>query len=288
MLQERLPDLRQESHALYKICLAFQLSLASNLTPRFFEYLDTAMRTFRSELARSTSLADGMLTAETVTIHLERVHSILHSHCFENLRDPSMSDFRTHLLEVMRVIDLPCFSVGCRIPCIGIWRRYCQAARPRDGVEPVTAHQLAAILTLRRQTRDMVSPAATPHNLHLPNPATVLTWRHPQPNPCPVGTTVLVARVLANLDALRLGFRERPTEGTFIKNAILYPLFAAGMDIPVLNRRPYWKDTIRSCALGTYQDGILLNLLEEIWERNDPDLTTDDLARSRGIETGLI
>lgn len=63
MLQPRLPQLCAESDALYDICLAFQLSLTSHRSPHFFEYFDTSLRKFRSELARSTSLSDGTLTA---------------------------------------------------------------------------------------------------------------------------------------------------------------------------------------------------------------------------------
>lgn len=63
MLQPRLPQLRKESDALYPICLTFQLSLSNHHSPQFLEYFDTSLRKFRSELARSTSLSDGTLTA---------------------------------------------------------------------------------------------------------------------------------------------------------------------------------------------------------------------------------
>lgn len=63
MLQPRLPQLCQESSALYTICLAFQLSLSETQTARFFEYFDAALREFRSELARSSSLSNATLTA---------------------------------------------------------------------------------------------------------------------------------------------------------------------------------------------------------------------------------
>jgi hypothetical protein len=63
MLHDRLPQLCQESSALYPICIAFQLALTSFAMPRFCEYFDTALGTFRSELARSTTLSDGTLTS---------------------------------------------------------------------------------------------------------------------------------------------------------------------------------------------------------------------------------
>jgi hypothetical protein len=63
MLYPRLPQLCQESSALYSICIAFQLALSSTATSRFCEYFDTALKTFRSELACSTTLSDGTLTS---------------------------------------------------------------------------------------------------------------------------------------------------------------------------------------------------------------------------------
>lgn len=63
MLQPRLPQLCQESSSLYTVCLAFQTSLSTTHTAVFFEYFDAALREFRSELLRSTTLSDGTLTA---------------------------------------------------------------------------------------------------------------------------------------------------------------------------------------------------------------------------------
>lgn len=63
MLHPRLPQLCQESSALYSICIAFQLALSSTVTSQFCEYFDTALRTFREELACSTTLSDGTLTS---------------------------------------------------------------------------------------------------------------------------------------------------------------------------------------------------------------------------------
>lgn len=63
MLNNRIPQLCEESGALYTICLTFQLSLSTSQTAKFFEYFDASLREFRSELARSTILSDGTLTA---------------------------------------------------------------------------------------------------------------------------------------------------------------------------------------------------------------------------------
>ena len=62
-LLPRLPQLCQQSGALYSVCLAFQISLSEDSKDRFFEYFDAALSTFRAELAQSVDLADGTWTA---------------------------------------------------------------------------------------------------------------------------------------------------------------------------------------------------------------------------------
>ncbi|KAJ5632453.1 hypothetical protein N7490_008792 [Penicillium lividum] len=330
MLQPRLPQLCQESSALYKICLAFQISVSSAHSPRFMEYFDAALREFRSELTQSTILSDGTLTAGLLlcsiglihglpwTVHLEGMHNILQSHGLANIhRTATQTPFRTHLVEVMGIMDLPFFSVGRQTPCIGIWRRYCQLATPREGVEPVSglprtlidlfagihidtteqrfwdwpgeagsflqcylweAYRLAGILTLRRhalaeerQSQDIRSFSA---------------WR--QPGACPADASMLVTRILANLDALRLACLERPTEDAFIKNAVLFPIVVAGLEVPLLCENPQWQLNIQECMLGCRQDDILLDMLKEMWQKRDPTLSVDDLARARDLEMGLL
>ncbi|KAJ5173044.1 hypothetical protein N7492_005637 [Penicillium capsulatum] len=328
MLRPRLPRLMEESTCLYAVCLAFQISLSTTHTAVFFEYFDMALREFRSELLRSKTLSDGTLTAGLLlcsiglmhglpwTMHLEGVYNILQSH-----GDPhgtaTPSPFRIHLLEVMGVMDLACFSVGRQTQCIGIWRRYCQPVCSRLGVEPVSglprtlldlfagigfdtteqsfwdwpgetssfmkfylweAHRLAGILCIRRHIQ--------PNKLSSGELPGFSAWRHPPT--IPAETTVLVGRMLANLDALRLAFAERPDEDAFIKNAVLFPIFVAGIQITVLCQHPEWQATLRRCALGSRQDDVVFDLLGDLWKRNDPDLNVDDLARSRGIEMGLI
>lgn len=250
-------------------------------------------------------------------MHLEGMHNILQSHGLDNQhRTATPSQFRMRLLEVMGVMDLPCFAVARQTPCIGIWRRYCQPAGPRQGIEPVSglprtlvdlfagigmetteqsfwdwpgeagsflqgylweAHWLAGILALRQRARTAERSRTV---------SGISAWR--QPSACPADTTVLVARILANVDALRLACVERPTEDTFIKNAMLYPFFVVGLEVKVMVRNPQLQGTIRDRASSSKQDGILLGLLEEVWHKKDPSLHVDSLARARDIEMGLL
>lgn len=261
-------------------------------------------------------------------MHLEGMHNILQSHGLSDTPPPldaTTSIFRHHLLEVMGVMDISCFSVGRQLvpskmnrqgSSIGIWRRYCQPSTSRRGVEPVSglprslldlfagigidtteqsfwswsgetgsfmqyylweAHRLAGILSLRRHS-----------SILLKNTVACEMIAPSHPKNCSVDATTLVARILANLDALRLACAERPEEDRFIKNAILYPLFVAGLEIRVMCKNVQWQKTIQNCFLGSRQDQILLDLLQEMWTRADPDLNVDDLARERQMEMGLL
>jgi hypothetical protein len=139
------------------------------------------------------------------------------------------------------------------------------------------AHRLAGILTLRRHARTIQQSRDISH---------FSAWR--QPTAYPADATVLVARILANLDVLRLACAERPTEDTFINNAVLFPYFVAGLEVSVMACNPQWREIICSRASASKQDEILLELLEEMWQRNDPTLDVDNLARSRDFKMGLL
>ncbi|CAG8909646.1 unnamed protein product [Penicillium egyptiacum] len=317
MLQPRLPELCQESNALYNICLTFQLSLSTIRTPQLFEYFDTSLREFRYELARSTTLSDGTLAAGLLlcsigltqglpwTMHIEGMYNILQTRSPEpSAGIGAPTPFRAHLLEVMGVMDIPCLAIGRQTSPIGIWRRFCQSAGPRHGIEPVTglprslldllagididtteqsfwdwtgeagnflqcylweAYRLAGILTIHQRKRSSGSPQS------------LSTWR--QPSSCPADSSMLVARVLANVDALRLVCLERPDEDTFLKNSILFPIVVAGLEANVMRQNQEWQATIRKCSLGSRQDNMLLDFLQEVWHSDDSTLDINELAR---------
>ncbi|KAK1147553.1 hypothetical protein N8T08_000895 [Aspergillus melleus] len=138
LLLSRLPELCQQSGALYAICLALQASIAFESKPRFLEYFDAALNQFRTELASSvTRLEDGTFTAGLLlcsiglmhglpwTMHLRGMYSILQSQGLDtDYRQQTI--FRSHLLEVMGVMDLPSFAIGRQNPSLGFWRQYCR------------------------------------------------------------------------------------------------------------------------------------------------------------------
>lgn len=251
-------------------------------------------------------------------MHIEGMHNILQSRGLDTSPGiTALTPFRAHLLEVMGVMDMPCLAVGRQTPPIGIWRRFCQPTGPRHGIEPVTglprslldllagigfdtteqcfwdwpgeagnflqcylweAYRLAGILAIRQSERMRNPSSGSPPNLS--------TWR--KPNSCPADSSMLVSRVLANVDALRMGCQERPNEDPFIKNSILFPVVVAGLEADVMRKHLQWQQTICRFSLGSRQDDILLEILQEVWHRDDSIINVNDLARKRGVEMGLL
>lgn len=251
------------------------------------------------------------------TMHIEGMHNILQSRSpNESPITATPTPFRAHLLEVMGVMDIPCLAIGRQLPSIGIWRRFCQPTGPRHGIEPVTgiprslldllagigldtteqsfwdwpgeagnflqcylweAYRLAGILSIRQCERQ--KPLSDSRQ-------GLSTWR--QPNSCPADSSMLVARVLASVDALRMGCLERPNEDPFIKNSILFPLVVAGLEADIMRKNPHWQQTIRRSSLGSRQDDILLGILEEVWHRGGSTLDINALVRAKDVEMGLL
>ncbi|KAF7592550.1 hypothetical protein BBP40_012774, partial [Aspergillus hancockii] len=137
LLESKLPTLCQSSRSLYAICVALQASISPKLRCRFFEHYDVALNQFRAELSSSvTYLQDGTLTAGLLlcsiglmhsmpwTMHLRGMYGILQAHGLNDPGEPQ-TEFRTHLLEVMGVMDLPTFTIG-RVASLGFWRQHCR------------------------------------------------------------------------------------------------------------------------------------------------------------------
>lgn len=251
------------------------------------------------------------------SIHIEGMHNILQGHDLAHFPgDVTFTPFRTHLLEVIGAMDIQCMTVGRQTSSLGIWRRFCQPLRPRDGIEPITglprsfmdllagtgidsseqsfwnwpgepgnflqcylweAYRLAAILNIRQIERNRIASS---------DPQSPPAW---QPRmPCPLDSRVLVNRILANVDALRLGCAERPDEDPLIRNSTLYPLIIAGQEVQILHDHAHWQEVIRECSLDLHQGGILFEILEEMWQENKEKPDIHERARARNVEIGLL
>ncbi|KAB8230400.1 Zn(II)2Cys6 transcription factor [Aspergillus alliaceus] len=338
-LKLRLPTLCVQSSSLYAICVALQASMSPNLRSQFFEHFDVALNLFRAELSRNvTYLEDGTLTAGLLlcsiglmhampwTMHLHGMYGILQAH---GLHGPGeQTEFRTHLLEVMGVMDLPTFTVG-RSTSLGFWRRYCRGrvpSQPSSGDEEVEV-----VSGLPRSLLDIIScigegateehfwdwsgspgslsqhqlweayrlagMLAVRHSelLSVPQPQTMQTDKETSRVVVLPSTAIIVSRVLGHLDALRRASPEEEAKGSLILNAIKYPAFIAGLQADIFNAHPEFKVVIR-CCLSTYQHrhrfgedfDLLLEVLEEWWVHHHEMTSPHQLALGREMEIGLL
>ncbi|KAI9040533.1 Zn(II)2Cys6 transcription factor [Aspergillus affinis] len=335
LLALQLPELCRQSDALYAVCLALQASMASEPKYPFLEYFDAALNQFRTELAGSvTQLEDGTLTAGLLlcsiglmhglpwTMHLRGMYSLLQSQGLDtDYRQQTM--FRSHLLEVMGVMDLPSFAIGRQNPSLGFWRRYC-----RDRIEYVP-NNVEVVSGLPRSLLDILScigeggateedfwdwPGAQGTLLQCQlweayRLAGILTIRYAQLHSPPgqleqlplsrpkvlPETNVIVLRIISSLDAVSRGSTEIVGKDSLVLNAIHYPSFVVALQVDILNGDPGLKEVIRRCfslrgchaEVGRHGE-ILLDLLEDWWQSGHETGSVHQLAQSRGLELGLL
>ncbi|XHG09637.1 hypothetical protein AWENTII_012683 [Aspergillus wentii] len=331
VLPSHLPELCQKSEALYSICLAFQASLSKDIKSRFFEYFDAALSMFRIELANSVScLEDATLTAGLLlcsigfmhglpwTMHIQGMYNILQIYGFDHPPGERTS-FRTHLIEVMGVMDLPTFAVGRQNPCLGIWRRYCRS-NTWAGEQHSDRSQVEVVSGLPRSLLDIFSGIGEGTKeedfwnwlgaegsfgqmqlwqayklagiLTLRSRSSANSYESQMTLP---KTAILVSQILSSIDAIRRASDDSEQQDTLIMNAINYPVFVAGLEVMIINSNAEWKELIRSCFMSShlrseygFEDRLLLEILEEAWKRNDERVDVDELAKARGTELGLL
>jgi hypothetical protein len=155
------------------------------------------------------------------------------------------------------------------------------------------AYRLAGILTIRhaqlhtpRRSQDAPSPTADSgsEGSGCGEKATFAS------------TEVIVTRIVSHLDAItRASVAPDAPKDSLISNAIDYPGFVAGLQVDILNEKADLKNAIRSCFAArkgsldhSERSFHLLEILEEWWTCAGGSTTIHDLARSRGLEIGLL
>ncbi|PYH46925.1 Zn(II)2Cys6 transcription factor [Aspergillus saccharolyticus JOP 1030-1] len=316
LLAAHLPVLCQQSSALYYISLALQASICYDIGPQFFEYYDAALNHFRTELAHSTSyLPDGTLAAGLLlcsvgvlrgtpwTMHLRGMYSIIQSHEFRDLRSEN-STFRSHLFEVMGVMDLPTFAIGRQNPCLGFWKIHCRERKDPTPIESELGHEVEVVSGLPRSLLDIFSCIGTSEvteedfwnwpgasgtllqcqlweayrlagilavrNRHLHHSDNIAVFQpsKSQTKKLPI-TEVLVLRIFSNLDAIFRAAKEPEGTGTLLLNAIFYPMAVASLESRVMNERPSLKTLMRSWGDNLHEppgNDRLLEILLDILE----------------------
>lgn len=241
----------------------------------------------------------------------------------ENYRHES--GFRSHLLEVMGVMDLPSFAIGRQNPSLGVWRRYC---RNRGEHTPDDVEVVSGLPKSLLDIFSCIGEGATEEDFwdwpgmegtllqyqlwEAYRLAGILTIRHgqlhsngaspsqpEQPSQCRrralPQTKVIVSRILSSLTAISRGSMEPDGKDSLVINAIDYPVFVVGLQTEILNEDANLKQIVRGCfvlrrrrAEVEKDNQTLLGLLEEWWQSGHEMRSVHQLAQSRGLELGLL
>lgn len=228
---------------------------------------------------------------------------------------------RTHLMEVMGVMDMPVFIIGRRTPHLNVWRqhRQCMADQGyynKSNVEVVSGlpHSLLDLFagighdtteldlwnwsgqkgtTLQCQLWESHRLAGILSVRRSQRRSGSFTAEMPRNQPQLPNNEILVLRILSSVEAIITGYNVASEKSEYLViNAISYPLIAAGLEIEVLRNNLEYRELIRHFFTASpwcdYGNKVLQRLLDDLWEIDSVDLDINDLARSEGIETGLF
>lgn len=253
-------------------------------------------------------------------MHLEGMYRIRQSQ-EHRLIEQHDSSLRTHLMEVMGVMDMPVFVIGRRTPHLGVWRKCCQCSTDninsnKSKVEVVSGlpHSLLDLFAgIGQDTAEMDLwnwPGEKGSTLQCQlweshRLAGMLSVRRSQkrsgnltaempPNQRQLpDNEILVLRILSSIEAIITAYdMASEKSGFLVINATNYPVLTAGLEIEVLRNNPEYKDLIRGFFSASqkyyFANKVLQRLLDDLWEIDNVDLDINDLARSEGIETALF
>ncbi|GJN80176.1 hypothetical protein PLIIFM63780_003700 [Purpureocillium lilacinum] len=332
-VRSHLYHLAQQSEPLYNVFIAIHLytSNPESPPPQFEEYYDRSLRMFRDQLARyDGTLDEGLMSAGificTLNLFQANPWSVHLKHMLQvygfDVSGGELSRFADLKLqfpvEVMAIMDLPTFVRGRHTTTLGIWSRFREAQRALLGGKALGVEVVSGIprslLDIFATIEDESAEAAflswpgevgeVPH-CHLWEAyrlAGVLVGRRLRRKqrggklrdpPSPT-VDVLLARLIAALDAL-CDTRLRPEYSHLLAlNATLYPCTAARQEIAAMRRRPDWVDQLRRILRLCEPYGKTANaktvdkMLEDALDSGDDSFDIDDEARRRGVEISLL
>ncbi|EED14246.1 C6 finger domain protein, putative [Talaromyces stipitatus ATCC 10500] len=239
------------------------------------------------------------------TMHLEGIYNILCAQGFQNMNRENES-FRNHLVEVMGVMDMSVFILGRQTPYFGIWRqhRHGPVNMSKQGdVETVTGlpRSLLDLYSGIGETtseQDLWNWPGEKGNLlqcqlweahrlsAILNRAVAHRIEHRHRNPCHAHSQLSDAILRAHIDM------DKEAEENQVVNALNYPALIAAQEVEILRNNPDSMSLIRRCLQSHSKAGfgskLLLNLLVEFWEFNDPNLDLDSLASFHHVEAGIL
>lgn len=246
---------------------------------------------------------------------------------------PALDAYTHHCLEVLGIMDMPLFVLGRKTPCLSFWRRFRATQRlggdnrNDGGIEPVSGlpRTLLDIFACSlEEDHDCEGGAETAlwlwggeegefMQLHLWDAwryAGMLDYRRRKSIRAESGisfsdpttsnrltlptTEQLLCRLLASLDALRLGLEMPETGHLLVANGMFYPYVNASLEYEILRSRPAWRlslDRVHDKFLRedkTPNTQVLLQALHSSWQRGDTSFDPGDAMRSQGVEIALF
>ncbi|KAH7021885.1 hypothetical protein EDB80DRAFT_556632 [Ilyonectria destructans] len=222
-----------------------------------------------------------------------------------SLLPPITDPFTDHCLEVMGVMDLPNLVFGRRTPCLGFWRRLRQAkGKWRNdvvgGVETMSGLP-RSLLDILARTDDR-SAQTELWNWHGQMGEYLQAqlwdvWRYAgiilarrkagrkpgdheaysedgSPDGLP-STEYLLWRLIASLDALRLGLQQPESSHLLFGNAAFWPYLVARCEFALLRSNQEWTAVLHKlfemmlCSCKARHIQIAQDLIHEAWERGD-------------------
>ncbi|KAF4966918.1 hypothetical protein FSARC_5451 [Fusarium sarcochroum] len=233
---------------------------------------------------------------------------------------PVIDSFTNHCLEVMGVMDLPALVFGRTTPCLHFWSRLRRTQR-RWNTEVVAG--VETMSGLPRSLLDIIASTDdheaqynfwTWHGQMGEYLQAQLwdTWRyagildrrrrlgltpedqrrcggskHVEGMP---STEHLLWRLVAGLDALRLGLEQPDSAHLLIGNATFWPWLVARCEFGLLRRKPEWKitlDKLFEMLLKSYKPQhihVAQDMIQEAWETGDETFDLHATSLLLGVE----
>ncbi|KAM0330845.1 hypothetical protein ACHAQA_003800 [Verticillium albo-atrum] len=233
--------------------------------------------------------------------------------------DSEHDEATCHILEVMGVMDLPNVVLGRTKPPIGIWKRLRESQDTwqtgrLEGVEVVSGlprSLLDIFASIFDNDKDYTEARLIKWPGEVGNYLQCHLWdcwrlsgvlevrrrqrcklRRDSIDQPP--SEVIMCQLMASMDALYRASMLPRNDHILVRNALIYPLLTAGLEITQLEKHGEWKDTIDEIRNSFEQQdyfnlvGVTFDLLDEAWSEGSEFFDMDEAARRRDVEVALF
>ncbi|KAF9631080.1 hypothetical protein BFW01_g1942 [Lasiodiplodia theobromae] len=215
------------------------------------------------------------------------------------------------ILEALGYMDLLPFTLGRKSPCLNIWTRHCRHS-PRseddDHVEPVSGLPCSLIDAFAGIDDDVGGGGSGSKSEqrfwdwkgYPGEPLQCQLWEAPSSPAARASTTLVLSRLVSAVDALHRGIEAGGDggggRGLLVVNALVYPLWHAGVEIKPVDGLRRWHGLVDGWwALLAEREGEG-RMRDLAWayaacceeRRAGRDGPVDEIVRARGVEVALV